>query len=131
MCFKVTHLLWNQSDWYTSSIPYFIIQSIGGSRRGAPGAHPPLRVQILTFWHAKFSKRSRLGGPQPPLRGPRPPTGNPRSATAKMQQYFNIHTNLYRNKKPTDCWLGIQQIKWVVKPFTEGVQKYVKNRIEF
>ena len=58
--------------------------TIGGSRgaRPARAPPPPLRVQILSFWHAKFSKRSRLGGPQPPIRGPRrPPTGNPGSAT--------------------------------------------------
>ena len=33
---------------------------------GARPAPPPPRVQILSFWHAKFSKRSRLGGPRPP-----------------------------------------------------------------
>ena len=42
---------------------------LGGRARHAP----PLRVQILSFWHAKFLKRSCLGGPRPPVRGPRPP----------------------------------------------------------
>ena len=35
------------------------------------GARPLLRVQILLFWHTKFSKRIRLGSPRlppPPLR---------------------------------------------------------------
>ena len=41
---------------------------------GAPPAHAPLRVQILSFWHTNFSKCSHLGSW-------RPPTGNPGSAT--------------------------------------------------
>ena len=28
-------------------------------------AHAPLRVQILSFWHMKFSKRNCLGSPRP------------------------------------------------------------------
>ena len=51
-------------------------QSSGGSRGGCRRRAPPLRVQILSFWHTNFSKRSRLGSW-------RPPTGNPGSATAK------------------------------------------------
>ena len=39
--------------------------SIGGSRGGAPDARP-LWVQILSFWHAKFLKRSRLGDARAP-----------------------------------------------------------------
>ena len=39
--------------------------NIGGSRRGVPGARPPQRVQILSFWHRKFSKSNRLGSPRP------------------------------------------------------------------
>ena len=46
---------------------------IGGSRGGGARRAPPLRVQILSFWHAKFSKRSHLRGPRPHLRGSRPP----------------------------------------------------------
>ena len=49
----------------------------GGRRRHAP---PPW-VQILSFWHTNFSKRSRLRSWRPPLRGQRPPMGNPGSAT--------------------------------------------------
>ena len=44
-----------------------------GRRRRAP-----LQVQILSFRHTNFSKRSRLGSWRPP-----PPTGNPGSATVK------------------------------------------------
>ena len=44
---------------------------LGGRARRTP----PLRVQILSFWHTKFVKRNRLGSPRPPLRGPRPPYG--------------------------------------------------------
>ena len=47
---------------------------------GVPSARP-LRVQILSFCHTKFSKRDRLVSSCPP-RGPRPPMGNPGSATA-------------------------------------------------
>ena len=59
-CIKVTrgiNLPWALAD-------------LGGVR---PARAPPLRVQILSFWHAKFSKHSRLGDPRPPVRGPRPP----------------------------------------------------------
>ena len=38
---------------------------IGGSRGGVM-AHAPRRVQILLFWHTKFSKRNLLGSPGPP-----------------------------------------------------------------
>ena len=40
---------------------------------GATWAHPP-RVQILSFWHTNFSKRSCLGSWRP-LQGWRPPYG--------------------------------------------------------
>ena len=46
---------------------------------GVPGTCPP-RVQILSFLHTKFSKRNRLGSPDPPMRS-MPPMGNPGSAT--------------------------------------------------
>ena len=39
---------------------------------GAAGARPPLRVQILSFWHTNFSKCSRLGSWRPPTRSARP-----------------------------------------------------------
>ena len=60
---------------------WFVIS--GGSRvhrRRAPLPPPPPRVQILSFWHTNFFKRSRLGSWHP-LRGWRPPTGNPGSVT--------------------------------------------------
>ena len=38
---------------------------------GVPGARP-LRVQILSFWHTKFSKRNRLGSQRPPARSTPP-----------------------------------------------------------
>ena len=38
--------------------------AIGGSRRACP-AHAPLKVQILSFRHTKFSKRNHLGSPRP------------------------------------------------------------------
>ena len=47
------------------------LADLGGRTRRVP----PLRVQILSFWHAKFLKHSHLGGPRPPVRGPRPPYG--------------------------------------------------------
>ena len=50
----------------------WITYVIGGSR-GARPARAPLRVQILSFWHAKFSKHSRLGGPRPPPTRSTPP----------------------------------------------------------
>ena len=34
--------------------------------QGAPPACTPLWVQILSFWHTNFSKRSRLGSWRPP-----------------------------------------------------------------
>ena len=43
-------------------------------QRGAPPAHAPLRVQILSFWHKSFSKHSHLGSWHP-LQGRRPPYG--------------------------------------------------------
>ena len=67
------------TQWSTFPCLNWIIY-IGGSRGRARRA-PPLRVQILSFWHAKFSKHSRLGGPQPPYEVHGPPTGNPGSAT--------------------------------------------------
>ena len=48
-------------------------RSIGGSRGGVPGARP-LRVQILSFRHTKFSKCNRLGSQRPPTRST-PPYG--------------------------------------------------------
>ena len=52
-----------------------------------PGARPP-RVQILSFRHTKFSKRSCLGSPcPPPPRDPSPSSGNSGSATALSTQF--------------------------------------------
>ena len=51
---------------------------------GAAGAYP-LRVQILSFWHTNFSKRSCLGSwAPPPYEVGTPPTGNPGSATGNI-----------------------------------------------
>ena len=47
------------------------INLIGGSRGRARRMPPPLRVQILLFWHTKFSKCNHLGRSMPPLRGRR------------------------------------------------------------
>ena len=46
----------------------------GGRRRR------PLRVQILSFWHTNFSKRSHLRSWHPPTRSAPSPMGNPGSA---------------------------------------------------
>ena len=51
----------------------YLLFTVGGSR-GRAWCVPPLRVQILSFWHTKFSKCSRLGSPCPPTRS-RPPYG--------------------------------------------------------
>ena len=38
--------------------------------------HAPLRIQILSFYHTKFSKRNRLRSPRPPpTRSTSPPYG--------------------------------------------------------
>ena len=53
---------WGKFDYFT----HWRIQ-------GAPPAAPPPKVQILSFWHKKFSKHSCLGSWHPsPLRGRRP-----------------------------------------------------------
>ena len=53
--------------------------------QGVPPARtPPLRVQILSFWHTNFSKCSHLGSWRPPYEVGAPPTGNPGSATADI-----------------------------------------------
>ena len=50
----------------------------------------PPRVQILSFWHIKFSKCNHLGSPCP-LWGPFPPKGNPGSATEHGEDWqFSI-----------------------------------------
>ena len=41
--------------------------TIGGSR-----GHAPLRVQILSFWHTNFMKRSHFWSPCPPMRSTPP-----------------------------------------------------------
>ena len=40
----------------------------GGSRGGRHRHVPPPRVEILSFWHTNFTKRSRLGSWHPPMR---------------------------------------------------------------
>ena len=57
---------------------------------GACPAHAPPRVQILSSWHTKFSKRNHLRSPCPRLRAPRPPTGNPGSATVVIIAFHNF-----------------------------------------
>ena len=49
----ITFILW---------ISLFSLHFIGGSR-GRARRTPPLRVRILSFWHAKFSKRNCFGSP--------------------------------------------------------------------
>ena len=67
--------------WFTETLPKISILSIGRSTWEACAGHAPLRAQILSFWHTKFSKRNCLRSPRPPtgstppLRGPRPPYG--------------------------------------------------------
>ena len=48
------------------------LADLGG---GLPGARPPLRDQILSFWHTFLPKSTHVGSPR------YPPTGNPGSAT--------------------------------------------------
>ena len=67
-----------------------------GGSRGAPPAHAPLRVQILSFWHTNFSKCSRLGSWRPPYEVGAPPTGNPGSATVMRSSFL---------KNPADKWI--------------------------
>ena len=52
-----------------------------------PGARPSphLGVQILSFWHTKFSKRNHLRSPPPYEVHAPPTTGNPGSATETFQ----------------------------------------------
>ena len=54
---------------------HFSLPCIGGSRGRAQ--QRPLEVQILSFWHTKFSKCNHLGSPRPPPREGDAPTGNP------------------------------------------------------
>ena len=68
--------------------------SIDGSR-GRARRTPPLRVQILSFRHTKFSKCNCLGSRRPPLRGRRTPTGNPGSATGKY--HYSRNLTLFNN----------------------------------
>ena len=58
--------------------------------KGACRRTPPLRVQIRSFWHTKFSKRNRLGSPHsaPSYEVHVPCTGNPKSATAYSRTAF-------------------------------------------
>ena len=67
----------NDVQDFLSPIKHTKLQNvvIGGSRGGVPSACP-LRVQILSFRHTKFSKHNCLSSPHP-LWGPRLPTGNP------------------------------------------------------
>ena len=93
------------------------LADLGGRARHAP----PLRVQILSFWHAKFSKRSRLGGPRPPLRGPRPPLREILDPPLPNTPHFNIlisqpgilNIKVKGNKK----WKGIG-------PFMDAFSKF-------
>ena len=51
---------------------HYVIIMISGGSRGRRRRAPPLRVQILSFWHTNFSKRSRLGSWRPPTRSAPP-----------------------------------------------------------
>ena len=57
--------------WAPTKIRIYNGEELIGGSRGAPPACTPW-VQILSFWHTNFSKRSRLGSWHPP-RGRRPP----------------------------------------------------------
>ena len=90
------HLLWILLHWriYIGNCP----------------VHAPLRVQILSFWHTKFSKRNRLRSPHPPTRST-PPTGIPGSATE-----FNIQLvcdNSYRKSIQDSFKLHILTCMWI------------------
>ena len=61
--------------------------------QGAPPARALLRVEILSFRHTNFSRRSRLGSRSPPYEVGVPPTGNPGSATASYVQLSARCTN--------------------------------------
>ena len=52
------------------------IKTIGGSRGGVPGTHPPQWSRFFRFDIQNFRKVTASG-----VRGPRHPTGNPGSAT--------------------------------------------------
>ena len=56
--------------------------TIGGSRRGVPGARPPTGPNSFVFAHI-FTKKRRVGD-ECPLTGPHPATGNPGSATVDL-----------------------------------------------
>ena len=76
------HIFKKQVFWDRACfrVRVFSSKDPSGGSRGCRQRAPPLRAQILSFWHTNFSKRSRLGSWRP-LRGRRPPTGNPGSAT--------------------------------------------------
>ena len=59
-----------------------------------PARAPPLRVQVLSFWHTNFSKQSHLGSWCPPYEVGAPPTGNPGSAAAN--HVIKVLTQKYR-----------------------------------
>ena len=65
--------LWHSYSMTKITIFVQIKWCIGGSTLADARRTPPLRVQILSFWHTKFSKHNRLGSSPPPPRGPRPP----------------------------------------------------------
>ena len=113
---------WNNFPYPT---PCWSQHDSGGSR-GAPTARapPPLRVQILSFRHTNFWKRSRLGSWRPPYEVWRPHMGNPGSATAWFVihfewryfpsiftlQYLNfhvIHIKLWSQSKPSNTTWAI------------------------
>ena len=68
----------------------------------------PLRVQILSIWHTKFSKRNCLGSQCPPMRSA-PPTGYPGSATGagsltnlKVVDTFNLQIPIIHTLSKTN-----------------------------
>ena len=88
-----------------------IRRSIGGSGGGggAPGARPPPRVQILLFWHAKFSKCSRLGGPRPP------PTEILDPPLRSIQEYFHVTPSFFQPDQVTRPRVKKTVVNWGLK----------------
>ena len=115
---------------------YSPLADLGGHTRCVP----PLRVQILLFWHAKFSKCSHFGGPRPPVRGPRPPppTGNPGSATAHPHPWnssrhllAHCHNNWYCTTQQ-DHWplLMCMLCQWANDPWSFFAIKVIFSKHE-
>ena len=75
---STTHVITRQCRYLEYTGCFFQPPSLGGltsgGSRGAPPVHAPPWVQILSFWHTNFSKRSCLGSWHPSTRS-MPPYG--------------------------------------------------------